>query len=359
MIPPPIDFAAASHFIARWRRPLLISHTRPDGDAIGSLVAMRAFLRAAGADPVGVIFDGIPYRYAFLDRDDPLRVFPREVSVDDLARVDGVVIVDTASNGQVEPLADWLRSTHPPCLVVDHHVTRDMPADCWVVDESAAATCLILHDWARAMGWPIDSATAEALFVGLGTDTGWFRHSNTDARALAAAADLAGCGLSANRLAQRLYQSDHEARVRLLAEVLQSLELHCDGRLAITTLPASAIARLGGRLSDTEDVVNEPLRIATVIASVFLVEQPAATGAQVELRGVPQTSTGSAPPITRINFRSKAPLSSTDMDIDVALIARSFGGGGHRRASGARLAVPLAEAKSRVLAAMSAAMESK
>lgn len=358
MKPPPIDFSAATRFVARWRRPLLVSHTRPDGDAIGSLVAMRAFLRAAGADPLAVIFDGIPYRYAFLDRDEPLRVLGRDVSVDDLARVDGVVIVDTASYGQVEPLGDWLRNTRPPCLVVDHHITRDLPAECWVVDESAAATCLILFDWARAARWPVDAATAEALFVGLGTDTGWFRHSNTDARALAAAADLAACGVSANHLAQRLFQSDHEARVRLLAEVLQSLELHCDGRLAITTLAASSIARLGARLSDSEDVVNEPLRIATVVASVFLVEQPPAAGAQVELRGVPQSGTETAPPIIRINFRSKAPLSPGDVDIDVAAIARSFGGGGHRRASGARVASTLGDAKSKVLAAMSAALRS-
>jgi phosphoesterase RecJ-like protein len=323
------SFHGASALLARVKRPLLLSHAKPDGDAIGSLIAMRSFLRAMGGDPTIVIFDGVPYRYDFLERNGKLPVFGKDRFQDRLSDFDAVVIVDTCAGNQVEPLAAWIQQTSIPKLVVDHHVTRDLQADCYVIDEHAAATCLILHEWARAQQWPLDAEAAEALFVGIATDTGWFRHSNTDARALTAAADLATRGVRVHELAQRLYQQDSAARLRLHSAALNTLELLADNRLAVMTVSSAAITAADAKLSDTEDIVNEPLRIATVVVSILLVEQE--------------------PDLIRVNFRSKAPLSAVDHDIDVAALAATFGGGGHRRAAGARVKSSLEAARQRVV----------
>src|SRR5206468_3386868 len=158
----------------------------------------------------------------------------------------------------------------------------------------------------------------DALFVGIATDTGWFRHSNTDGRALAAAAELAAGGVKPHQLFEALYQHDSAGRVRLLGAAIETLEVH-GGMLAIMALDSHAFSRCGASLSNTEDVVNEPLRIESVMVSILFVEQPDG--------------------VVRMNFRSKPPYLSegpTSRDIDVAAIAATFGGGGHRRAAGAR-----------------------
>lgn len=332
-LPSPVGrsvFLDADQQLAALRRPLLLSHTKPDGDALGSLLAMRSVLRARGAQPLAIQFDPTPQRYAALHHYEPMRVWGREASLADLAGVDGVVVLDTCTYNQLEPLADWLRASRLPKIAVDHHVTRDKLADVYVVDESAAATCLILHDWSIACDWALDAEACAALFIGVSTDTGWFRHSNTDARALEAAADLVGRGVHPHELFQELYQTDSAARVRLLGELLSTMDLLAGDRLALLTLPATTLSRLGARMSDTEDMINEPLRIATVRVSVLLADQ--------------------GDGLIRVSFRSKPPVEPGDPDFDVAAVAQHFGGGGHRRAAGARLRGGLDEARKLVVA---------
>jgi phosphoesterase RecJ-like protein len=247
------------------------------------------------------------------------------------AGFDAVIVLDTCSYAQLRPLADWLRAATLPKLAIDHHVTRDELADLYIIDESAAATCLILHEVSRALDWPIDAEGRQGLFVGLAMDTGWFRHSNTDQRVLSAAADLVAGGIRPHELCQQLYQQDSPGRVRLLGEALGRLELLASDRLAVIALPAKSLAAVGATGADTEDVVNEPLRIGSVAVSVLLVE--AEEG------------------LVRASFRSKPPLGTAAPageaagypDIDVSKIAEVFGGGGHRRAAGARISGSLAE----------------
>jgi len=315
------DLKQAAAVVYGWRRPLLITHAKPDGDALGSLVAVQRLLASRDAAPLAVIFEPLPDRLRVFDRLGSLSVLSAggihaDCTKDDLSRCDGVVILDTCTYNQLEPLADWLRSAKQPKLVVDHHITRDPVPDHYLIDESAAATCLILFDWARAAGWAIDTRTAAALFIGVATDTGWFRHSNTDARALKAAGELTELGACPNELFLELYQRDSASRIRLLGAALNSLELHCEDRLAVMQLPLSVYAKTGAVHADTEDIVNEPLRIESALVSVLLVEQ---SDGQI-----------------RINLRSKAPPAGGP-DVDVAAIAQLFGGGGHKRAAGARL----------------------
>ncbi len=338
----PLNFAEAAKTIATWRRPLLISHTKPDGDAIGALIAMRMLLCSPGVEPRAVLFDDLPRRYEFLERFGRCLRFGTDIKLDELADIDGIIVLDTCSYSQLEPVAEWLRSATVTKLVVDHHATRDDLADLYLIDDSAAATCLILYDWMQAACWPIRPETAVALYVGIVTDTGWFRHCNTDGRVLAAAADLVRRGARPHELFDHLYQQESKARFRLRVEACHRLELRAGGRLAIMTLPAGIFEQCGAVLADTEDLVNEPLRLGSVVVSIILVEQ--------------------GDGVIRVGFRSRQPAEAPDSagadipDIDVAAIAQGFGGGGHRRAAGARLTGALDQVQDRVIAQVEAAL---
>lgn len=325
------EFVAAAQALGGWKRPLLISHEKPDGDALGSLAAMGLFFQGSGVKATALLFDAMPGRYAFVERLIAPAVWGRDVQAADLARYDSLVILDTCAFSQLAPLAEWIRGVTIPKLAVDHHVSRDVPVDVLLVDESAAATCLMLHDWAKAVGWEIDEKTAEALFIGLATDTGWFHHSNTDARALGAAAELARRGANAHRLYDELHLRDSAGRVRLLGAALRSLELLEGERVAVMTLAAGVFAQTGAMPADTEDMINEPLRIGSVGVSVLLVEQEG---------------------VVRVSLRSKPPRGAGEADVDVAAIAQALGGGGHRRAAGARMNGALGEVRARVIEAV-------
>lgn len=324
-----LEFARAAELVLSWRSPLIVSHRNPDGDALGSLIAMRSILDRAGAAPLALLFEPLPATYSLFNRLGPLVVLDTEDAATQLAGVDGAIVLDTCTYVQLEPIADWLRKRNVPILAVDHHVNRDDLADQTLVDESAAATCLILYEWFRSADLPLEHAARTALFIGIATDTGWFRHSNTDARALQASADLAREGVNVHQLYQELFQRDGLARVHLLARALSSLELHADGRLAVQTLTPQDYRAAGATPADTENIVNEPLRIASVAVSVILVQQE---------KG----------PI-RVSLRSKPPLEPGAADVDVSAVAASLGGGGHRRAAAARVDGPLNEVKATVL----------
>lgn len=353
-------FHRAAAVISAWRRPLLVSHVKPDGDALGALAAMRSIFTARGADPFALLFDELPRRFALFDRNPPMPVLGRDVAEAELSSVDGVLILDTCTYNQVEPIAAWLRESRrsgtrperrrPDVLAVDHHVTRDDLADEYLIDESAAATCLILFEWARVEGWTTTAETHGALFVGIATDTGWLQYSNTDRRALEAAAELVGQGVVPHALYQQLYRQDTAPRVRLLGAALETLELLAEERLAVMTLSSDALSRCAATTADTEDIVNEPMRIGSVVVSVLLVEENGRI--RVSFRSKPPpyqdpgkrsgqlvTPTGSSPPAKERRREASASEGARGSvpDVDVAQVAQAFGGGGHARAAGARI----------------------
>ncbi len=309
------SFEQATAFIKACHKPLLITHTKPDGDALGSMLAIADMIKAQGCAPTCLLYEPLPERYARICGGDYI-ILDATSLTSQLDEHDAVIVLDTCAYGQLSPVADWLRESSLPKLAVDHHVTRDSLADVYLVDESAAANCLILYEWAQSQGWKISTQTARAMLVGISTDTGWFHHSNTDSRVFSAVATLISCGADCHELYAQLYEQDTLARVRLVGEALSSLKMHGDNRLAVMTLSADAFARAGASLADTEGIINEPLSIQSVIVSLLLVEQ---TDGQ-----------------TRVSFRSKQPLDEKTIDVDVAALAGKFGGGGHRRAAGAR-----------------------
>ncbi len=323
-------FAQAASRIASWRQALLISHVNPDGDALGSLVAMRSLLRSRDVAATALLFDVIPGRYAIFERYEEMPVLGRDLHEADLSDVDGVLVLDTCTYSQLSPIADWLRTARAEKLAVDHHITRDELADHYLIDESAAATCLIVCEWAQAVDWPITPEASDALFIGMAMDTGWFRHSNTDGRVLSAVADLVARGVRPHEPYEQLFQRETPARVRLLGAALGTLEVLGGERLSVMTLTTQAIAACGATTADTEDIVNEPLRIGSVVVSVLLVQEAGGI-VRASLRSKPP---GESPTEPRASDGANA---SPPTDVDVAKIAQAFGGGGHTRAAGARI----------------------
>ena len=123
------SFNEAASRVASWRRPLLVTHEKPDGDALGSLVAMRALLQSQGLQPTALLFDSIPARYKLFHRFPPVSVLGRDIALPDLGACDAVIVLDTCTYTQLRPIADWLRAAPQPKLAVDHHATRDELAD--------------------------------------------------------------------------------------------------------------------------------------------------------------------------------------------------------------------------------------
>jgi phosphoesterase RecJ-like protein len=313
------------------RRPLLVTHRRPDGDAIGALAAMTLALRELGLDPQPTLLEPLPPRYELLRQ--AVRWHRWDQERDALiAQSDAVVIVDTCAWSQLEELADYLPRA-PRTLVIDHHPTPDpiatRPGDLRVLDQTAGAVCLLVTEWLRAIGLRLNTQMATALLTGLGTDCGWFRYSNTDARVLRTAAELVEAGAPADRIYRIIYEQAPPARLRLIGRMLGSLELHADGRLAVMTLRQADFQAADADHTMTEDLVNEGGRLAGVEAVLLFTEE--------------------ADGRVRVNFRSKQVL-------DVSELAGRFGGGGHVRAAGARPSGTWDEVLPRVIAATLAAL---
>ena len=309
---PDHELGSITSWLSECRRPLLLSHRRPDGDALGSLAAMNLALRALGRDPLVALFDPFPPRYTMLRELAAWHSWEqsREVLT---AECDAVVLLDTCSLSQLEPAASFLAAA-PRTLVIDHHATRDplgqRDGDLRVFDETACACAAMLTEWIRSAGLALDRGLSTALLTGIATDTGWFRYSNTDARTMRLAADLLAAGVDGSELYNAIYQQEPAAKLRLVAQLLSSLELRAGDRLAVLRLRAADFERAGADGGMTEDLVNEAARLAGVEATVLFTEE--------------------ADGLVRVNLRSKRGL-------DVAEFARRYGGGGHARAAGCRL----------------------
>jgi phosphoesterase RecJ-like protein len=303
-------------------RVLCVTHTRPDGDAVGSLLGMQALLRGMGLHVTAVLSDPPGPRYNWLMSDDPPSIWERDADRARQQSFDAVVIVDTCAVRQLEPLMSFIDSLQVPRIVFDHHATRDVVADVLLVDETAAAATQLVYEWAKAVNLPVGEKAATLLFAGLATDTGWFRFSSVDVRCLGVAEALVLAGAKPSEIYERLYNQEPERRLRLLGAMLETLQVRAGGRLAVVQLDQAAFKKCGAGPGDTEEMVNEPQRIAGVDAALLFVEQDDGK--------------------IRISLRSKGA-------IDVAAIASKYGGGGHRQAAGARLDGPLTVVRARVV----------
>jgi len=286
---------------------LLITHMRPDGDGLGSVSGLWSSGSAAGKDCRVLVPDAVPGRYAFLLAG--CTVEPPGRFAELAGQVELIVVVDTCSREQLGPLAEAITQHRAKVAIIDHHATADDIGTAVWSDISAAAAGVMVTELLGDLSWPVPLRAAEALATAVLTDTGWLRHANTDARALRAVGKWMEAGVRLDELYRRIYQSDRPERLRLLAAALDSLRLYLDGRIAVMTLTRDDFQRTGAFEDETEDIVQEPMRLATVEVSVIVI---------VQRNGR-----------LRVSLRSRG-------RVDVAKVAEGFGGGGHSDAAGFR-----------------------
>jgi len=299
---------------------LLVSHDRPDGDAVGAMVALAAAARDQGLT-AHIVCESVPRQYAFLAEGEQL-VRPADAAVA-AEGADWIVILDTCVLGQLTEVQSVITSNWHKLIAIDHHRTCHDIAPLRWCDSTAAATGVMVADLLAELAWPLTEPVARAVMTAVCADTGWLRFSNTDARALGVVARCIDAGASPDALHRTLYQNDRPERLALTARMLTSLQLHAAGQVALMRLTAADFAETGATRDETENLINEAMRIGTVHVAVLLVEQD---------------------DLVRGSLRSK-PVGG----VDVAAIAQQLGGGGHARAAGFRMDGTIKDVAKKVL----------
>ncbi|MHC4172030.1 MAG: DHH family phosphoesterase [Planctomycetota bacterium] len=321
-----MDFQKAVELIDKSSNVVITTHARPDGDACGCLVAMRDALTALDKKVKLLMLSEVPEWYEFIF-DEKVPLLGGDVQLEELmqgrfGQFDLIVVIDTNSYSQLPKFDEYLKQADKPVLVIDHHVTADGLGDVELIDSDAAATALIVYDLLKYAGWPVTEKIAEALFVAVATDTGWFQFGNTDSRAYHACAELTDAGAKPTKIYDNLYQNFSQSRFKLMVAMLSTLELHFDGRYATQHLRLEDFEKTGAAFKDTENLIDECRRMGTVeVAALF-----------VELKDGR----------IKCSLRSMGP-------VDVRTIAQKFGGGGHKMAAGVHLPGPLENAEQLIL----------
>ena len=312
------------HQIARvlreHQRFAVLSHVRPDGDALGSQLALGLSLKRLGKDVAIWNEDGMLEKYSFLARAELLTKPPAEPQDFDV-----VIALDTAIENRLGTAREAVRSAGT-CINIDHHPSNPGYGDLAYVDPDAPATGQIVFDLIKSEGLPFDPEIAENLYVAISTDTGSFQYPNTTARTFEIAAALVETGVDVGRVSQLLYENYPRRRVELLRELLGTMRFDAQDRIASFSLSLATAERLGVLPEDNEGLIDHLRAIRGVIVAVFF----------EELRDGK----------VRVSMRSK------DEAADVCAICKQFGGGGHTLAAGARVRGTLGEVEERVLTAV-------
>jgi phosphoesterase RecJ-like protein len=324
----PLDWTPFVELVRRCNRFLVMTHVRPDGDALGSELALAAALRQYGKHARVVIASNLPPRYQFLDPDGT-KIERFTAPGDGFRDCDAVIIVDTGTWNQIGDFGPFLKTLNVPTMVIDHHRTQDELGGIHLVDTSAEAAGRLIYEASRALGGPLTPEIADALFLALATDTGWFRHSNTTPATFKLAEELTLAGANPNVLYDQLYEQVSLGKLKLVGLVLDRLTTAAGGQVAFARVYMADFAATGATPPDTEDLIN-------FVRSV--------EGAEVALMFIEQREGG-----VKVSFRSRS-------RIDVDKIAERFGGGGHRLASGATIPGSMDEVVMKVLAAAESAL---
>lgn len=291
---------------------VVTSHARPDGDAIGSALAMTHLLEAMGKRVDVVFSDPIPAVYHVLEGVD--RILHTLPSV----TPDAIVLLECDCFDRTGfARAEWERMGKSFTINIDHHLSgRECGDFNWIVPDACAVGSLI-YDVAVESGITISRGMATCLYTAVLTDTGAFTYSCTDASTFALAEHLVELGVDASAVARAIYYSNPVSKVHLLGSALRNL--HVEGPLAWAWITLDDMSEAGAIVEDSEGIINYLIGIAGVEAAVFLRELPGQNGVRLSLRG-------------------------KDV-IDVSRVAEEFGGGGHRNASGCTISGDMEHAR--------------
>ncbi len=324
----PLDWSPFVEFLRPHQTILLMTHIRPDADGLGSQLALADALRQLGKTPRVVIATPLLPRYQFLDPDRNL-IEEFRLPGDGFRNVDAVVVMDTGTWNQLGDFGPFLQSLTVPKAVVDHHKTQDDLGGVRFVDTAAEATGRLAYEIIRALGASISPSAANNMFMALALDTGWFRHPNTTAASFDLAAELVRLGANPPPLYEQLFECAPVSRLKLVGRALERMTVTPNGLVAYTEVYLTDYEAAGAVPGDTEDLINYARSVDGVEVALIFIEQPDGG--------------------TKVSFRARS-------KVDVAKIAESFGGGGHRLAAGARADGELPTVRAEVLAAVDRAI---
>ncbi|HYF28552.1 MAG TPA: bifunctional oligoribonuclease/PAP phosphatase NrnA [Baekduia sp.] len=288
-------------------RFVLVTHENPDGDALGSLVAMHRILRALGKDSVMLMAADefpLPYEYRFFELDGLVSVPPHDLD-------ERTVIFLDCGNIDRNPFAEVKRDD-AHILNLDHHHDNTRFGTVNLVDDDASCTAEVVWDLMRELGVAPTPEIADALYVGLVTDTGKFMYENTGTRAHIMAAELVEAGVDVHGIYRRLYEGMPYGKLELLARALAHVERHDGGRLTMSRISRDDFRLAGAEESWSEGIIDHLRSVDGTKVAALSRELLSEAG-----RG-----------------RKKVSLRATDGEVDVSVIARAAGGGGHRQAAG-------------------------
>ncbi len=300
---------------------MVLSHIRPDGDAIGCSLAMALCLKAIGKSVSVWNEDGLPQRFEFLPESGLVSSPPQAPTSFDV-----VLLLDTATRERAG--ANCLASVAPGAIWIniDHHVSNDRKGDLVYVDPEAPAAAQVLFELFRHCSLPVSKAVAQALYTGISTDTGSFQYESTTARTYEIAAELVRLGVAPGEINTQLYQTNPRRKLELKRTLLNLLRFTSGDRVASFALSLETVKKLGTIPDDTEGLIDTLREIEGVTVAAFF----------EELDGG----------LVRVSLRSKDPR------VNVCEVCAEYGGGGHKMAAGARISGELAAVQEEVLASI-------
>ncbi len=315
------SFAEIGEVLRNHQSFVLMSHVRPDGDAIGSQLALGFSLMAMGKTVWMINEDGLPENMAFLAGSEKVTLPPAEP-----LEVEVAVALDTATKPRLGDAALHAASKAGLWLNIDHHISNPLYGDVNLIDSTSPATGEILYHLITALDLPLPAETRDAIYVAVSTDTGSFQYPSTTVRTYEMAADLVRRGLDVGTINSETYDNQPYRRVELMRALLNTLERSGDGWVAHWELRDQTRIDLALLPEDSEGLIDFIRAIRGVRLAVFFEELPDGK--------------------VRVSMRSK------DKRLDVCQIATRFGGGGHALAAGIRMKGPMDDAKALVLAAI-------
>ena len=284
----------------------ILSHRRPDGDTTGSSAALCLGLRSLGKKAYVLHNEEVSARFAWLHEG---------LTKESVEAGDTVVSVDVASPGMLPKSFEHLLGNI--ALRIDHHSSATSFTDCELVDGGSASCAELVWDVLEAAGVAMDQKIAEAVYVGVSTDTGCFRYSNTTAHTFAVAAECAKAGARIYELNQELFETNTLGRLRMQAWIVDHMKLLKGGEMAIVAIPRSVEEEIGVTGDDMDNISSFPRTVAGVCMAATL-RETAEGDTKISVRAVP--------------------------GYDATKVTEIFGGGGHKGAAGASMKMPIAEA---------------
>jgi phosphoesterase RecJ-like protein len=313
---------AVIDFIEKYDKFIITAHETPDGDALGSEFAMLLALRKLGKTARILNADPAPQKFAFIDPGDEFEVLVRKEQIPKDIGEYGLFILDVNDINNIGQVATLILPRVKEYFIVDHHDSETVQLSKNHIEQNASSTCEILYLLFREMNLELDLPIAQALYMGILYDTGSFIYPKTTAITFEIAHDLVSLGVQPNMTYVNVYESNSISSLVLMSKVLATLELHYDDHVAVQTMTQDLLREAGAIYEESDLLINIPLRSGDVRVSVFFKEN---------LEG-----------IKRCSLRSKG-------NIDVATIAQSLGGGGHKTAAGFKCVRPFEVMKVEIL----------